>query len=71
MLSNLESVRREKGITLADMADLLHLRYQTVSDKISGVSDFKFGEALKLQRKFFPEYDLIFLFSPEPEKQTT
>lgn len=67
MLSNLEAVRKEKGITLADMADTLHVRYQTVSDKISGKADFKFQEALEIQNKYFPEYDLVFLFSKNKE----
>lgn len=63
MLSNLEKVRREKDVTLVDMADLLKVRYQTISEKISGKSDFKFGEALLIQETFFPEYDLVYLFS--------
>lgn len=63
MLENLEKARKEKNVTLADMADAIHVRYQTVSDKINGESDFKFNEALLIQKKFFPEYDLIYLFS--------
>lgn len=69
MLSNLEKVRKEKNVTLADMADVLHLRYQTVSDKISGKADFKFQEALKIQNKYFPEYDLVFLFTKDKNQQ--
>lgn len=64
MLNNLEKVRKEKGVSLVDIADLLHVRYQTVSDKINGNSDFKFGEAILIQETFFPEYELKFLFDP-------
>lgn len=53
MLNNLEKLRKERGVTLVDMADLLHVRYQTVSDKISGISDFKFQEAVLIQQNFF------------------
>ena len=60
---NVGEVRREKQVTLVDMADLLGVKYQTISDKIDGRSDFKFGEALLNQEKFFPEYELKFLFS--------
>lgn len=71
MLKNLETLRKERGVTLVDMADLLHVRYQTVSDKISGISDFKFQEAVLIQKNFFPEFDLVYLFSKDvQEKQT-
>ena len=63
MLSNLESVRQEKNVTLVDIADLLGVKYQTVREKIDGKSDFKFSEAMLIQEKFFPEYEIKFLFS--------
>ncbi|WP_414838906.1 XRE family transcriptional regulator [Carnobacterium sp. TMP28] len=68
MLSNLEEVRKKKNVTLVDMADLLGVRYQTISDKIYGKSDFKFSEALVIQEKFFPEYEIKFLFSEKINK---
>ncbi|MGV3042813.1 XRE family transcriptional regulator [Staphylococcus rostri] len=70
MLSNLEKVRKQNNVTLVDMADLLGVRYQTVSDKISGLSDFKFGEALLIKNTFFPEYEIEFLFSTEKNLST-
>ncbi|WP_421429888.1 hypothetical protein [Lactiplantibacillus plantarum] len=54
MLNNLNNVRKEKNVSLVDIADLLNVRYQTVADKINGKSSFKFTEALKIQEKFFP-----------------
>ncbi|MDV2911061.1 helix-turn-helix transcriptional regulator [Pediococcus acidilactici] len=69
MLENLEKVRKEKGITLVDLADLLHVRYQTVREKIDGQSSFKFDEAIKIQETFFPEYELKFLFEPNVPTQ--
>ena len=45
MLKNFNDIRKEKKVSLVDLADLLEVRYQTVADKINGVSDFKFGEA--------------------------
>lgn len=70
MLNNLEKVRKQKNVTLADMADVLGLRYQTVADKIAGEYDFKFGEAVKLKNTFFPEYDLTYLFTASEEVAT-
>ncbi|RAI79704.1 XRE family transcriptional regulator [Macrococcoides goetzii] len=65
MLTNLEKVRKEKNVSLVDIADVLKVRYQTVSDKINGKSDFKFGEAIIIKNEFFPEYDIEFLFAKE------
>ncbi|HES3276647.1 TPA: helix-turn-helix transcriptional regulator [Streptococcus pyogenes] len=64
---NIDKARKEKGIAIVDMADFLGVRSQTVSDKIQGIYDFKFPEAVSLQREFFPEYDLEYLFSPAVE----
>lgn len=71
MLKNFNDIRKEKKVSLVDLADLLEVRYQTVADKINGVSDFKFGEALLIKNKYFPEYDIEYLFEKEKERQTT
>ncbi|MGX0147366.1 XRE family transcriptional regulator [Staphylococcus hominis] len=71
MLKNFNDIRKEKKVSLVDLADLLEVRYQTVADKINGVSDFKFGEALLIKNKYFPEYDIEYLFEKEKEQQTT
>ncbi|HFU4450947.1 TPA: XRE family transcriptional regulator [Streptococcus suis] len=60
---NIDSVRREKNIAIVDIADFLGVRAQTVSDKIKGRYPFTFNEALEIQRHFFPEYELGYLFS--------
>jgi transcriptional regulator with XRE-family HTH domain len=62
---NLEKIRKEKGVSLTDIADLLDLKSSTVREKIDGKSDFKFGEAKMIKETFFPEYDMIFLFTNE------
>ncbi|MCG1174816.1 XRE family transcriptional regulator [Staphylococcus epidermidis] len=71
MLKNFNDIRKEKKVSLVDLADLLEVRYQTVADKINGISDFKFGEALLIKNKYFPEYDIEYLFEKEKERQTT
>lgn len=70
MLKHFDNIRKEKKVSLVDLADLLGVRYQTVADKINGVSDFKFGEALLIKNEYFPEYDIEFLFAKENEKVT-
>ena len=68
MLNNLETARETKKITLAQIGALLGVRYQTVSDKIRGISGFSFDEAAMIRRTFFPEYDLEYLFAKEQEE---
>ena len=66
-MKNIEYIRKEKVISLVDIADCLHLKSQTVREKISGDSDFKFGEALKVQQTFFPEFDIVYIFQERKE----
>lgn len=66
-MKNIEEVRKNKGVTLVDIADLLGVSYRTVRDKIDGVSDFKFGETVAIKKAFFPEYELEYLFSERVE----
>lgn len=58
MLKNFNDIRKEKKVSLVDLADLLEVRYQTVADKINGVSDFKFGEALLIKMNIFQSMTL-------------
>lgn len=67
-MKNIELVRKEKNVSLVDIADLLGVRYQTVRSKINGDSDFTFGETVTIKKTFFPEYELEYLFS---ERQTS
>ncbi|AIK72291.1 DNA-binding protein [Streptococcus agalactiae] len=66
-MKNIEYIRKEKGVSLVDIADCLQLKSQTVREKINGDSDFKFGEALKVQQTFFPEFDIVYLFKERKE----
>lgn len=63
MGKNLEIIRKRKEVSLTDMADLINVKSQTIREKIDGKSDFKFGEALLIRNTFFPEYDMVYLFS--------
>lgn len=61
---NIDIARKEKGISIVDIADYLSVRSQTVSDKLKGKYPFTFQEAMLVQEKFFPEYELKYLFTP-------
>lgn len=62
-MKNIEQIRKQKDISLVDIADLLGVKYQTVRSKINGETDFTFGEAANVWKTFFPEYDFLYLFS--------
>lgn len=62
-MKNIEEIRKSKGVTLVDIADLLAVDYRTVRSKINGVTDFSFGETVAIKKAFFPEYELEYLFS--------
>lgn len=66
-MKNIEEIRKSKGVTLVDIADLLGVDYRTVRSKINGVTDFGFGETVAIKKAFFPEYELEYLFSERVE----
>lgn len=66
-MKNIEEIRKSKGVTLVDIADLLQVDYRTVRSKINGVTDFSFGETVAIKKAFFPEYELEYLFSERAE----
>lgn len=68
MLHNLEKARLEKEITKAELGDLLKVKYQTITSKIEGKTSFTFDEALLIQKEYFPEYELTYLFGKEKQK---
>ncbi len=65
MYSNLYMIMRQKGITFKQISELLGCKYQTVSDKVNGLTEsgFTCDEAIKLKNVFFPEYEFAFLFT--------
>ena len=64
MYSKLLEAMKRKKITITQIANLLNCRIATVSDKINGTVEkgFYFDEAFKIQKVFFPEYSLEYLF---------
>ena len=62
MYYNLVKEMKIKSISKKDIATLLGLRYATVLDKFSGKSRFFYDEAKKVKDKYFPEFDIEYLF---------
>lgn len=68
MLRNLKAEMVRNNIKTKDIAELLGVRDATVYDKLNGHYDFSFNEALTIKRKFFPKYDLEYLFDNQENK---
>lgn len=64
MYSKLIEAMKTKKVTATQIANMLDCRIATVSDKINGTVEkgFYFDEAVKIQKVFFPEYALEYLF---------
>ena len=62
----LEAMKLEK-VTFLQMGELLDCRYQTVSDIANGVTKkgFYYEDACKIQKVFFPKYNMEYLFKRE------
>lgn len=67
LLSNLKAEMARKNIKGKDIALFLGVRDATVYDKMNGHYGFTFYEALAIKHRFFPEYDLEYLFNKETE----
>lgn len=69
MYNNLEAEIVRKRINKQDIAKEIGRTYRTLNLKIAGKYPFTYDEALAIQEKFFPEYDLKKLFKKfEPKK---
>ena len=62
MLCNLKAEMARKKIMCRDLANLLGINPTTISAKINCRSQFTFEEAQKIQRGFFPDLELQYLF---------
>lgn len=63
MCKNLIAEMARADITNGDIASYLGVHANTISNKINGKSKFSIEEAFKIKARFFPEIDLIYLFS--------
>lgn len=62
---NLKGEIAKKGITQLEIAKLLKIHTNTVTNKINGESSFSIEEAFEIKKAFFPEMDLAYLFNSD------
>lgn len=69
MYSNLIIAMKKKGITAKQIAELLHCRQATISDKINGKREcgFYYEEAERIKKVFFSEYEIGYLFNRDSD----
>lgn len=66
---NLRAEMARKRITIAEMADYIGVTRDTLGSKLSGKRPINLDEALRIARKFFPEYDVYYLFKELIEEE--
>ncbi|MEN2464966.1 XRE family transcriptional regulator [Ornithinibacillus sp. JPR2-1] len=69
MYDNLNAEMVRHGVTKAELARFLKLRYATVLDKLNGKSRFYFDEAYKIKQKFFPHLSIEYLFYVDEQQE--
>ena len=62
MYKNLQAVMKNEGVTNREVGNYLGLHENTVGNKIMGKSPISIEEAFKIKERFFPLYELQYLF---------
>ena len=62
MRAYLEYRMKQENVSRADIQNLLGVSEKTVRNKLSGETDFTWGEVRKIRNNFFPKYDFKKLF---------
>ncbi len=62
-MKNLKSEMIKYGVTNVDIKNLLGCSDRTVTNKLSGETDFTIPEAIKIRNTFFPGLKLEYLFA--------
>lgn len=68
MYSNLKFEMERKNITRKEIAKLLGIELTSLSSRIDGNEFFKFHEALKIQKNYFPDIAMEYLFESDKKK---
>ena len=61
--ANLRAEMARQKLTLKMISEKIHMNRDTLSRKLSGKSPLYLDEAFKVQKTFFPEKDVEYLFS--------
>lgn len=56
----------KRKITKEDLSKLLNIHWNSVANKINGLSPFTVEEAMKIRNTYFPEWKIEELFKKDP-----
>ena len=62
MFSNLRAEMARKNLTIIHMAKSINMNRDTLGKKLSGKSPLYLDEAFEINKKFFPETTITYLF---------
>lgn len=62
MFTNLNILMINNKVDTADLANELNTTERVICSRLSGVTEFKLDEMLKIKKKFFPDYTLDQIF---------
>ncbi|MDR7870346.1 MAG: helix-turn-helix transcriptional regulator [Tissierellaceae bacterium] len=65
MFPNLRAEMARKNIKAANLAEVLNISYDSVSNKMNGKTDFTRAEIFKIRDNCFPDLMLEYLFETE------
>lgn len=63
MYGNLRNELNKKNISQKAVAELIECTEKTISNKISGDTDFTIAEAISIRKNLLPEFNMDYLFS--------
>lgn len=68
---NLEAEMKRYGISRKDIAQLLGVSYSTVHSRFNGTSQWLYEECVAIQKEYFPNSELDYLFDVQNERIQT
>lgn len=68
---NLENELARKEIPKNDIAKALGIKMSTADRKLKGCYPFSLDEALKIQKNFFPQCEIKYLFATEKKGKSS
>jgi transcriptional regulator with XRE-family HTH domain len=68
MFPNIRAEMARNGLTASAMAEKLNLNERTLGNKLSGKSEFTWGEVNRIRSLFFPTCSLEYLFERVDQK---
>ncbi len=65
-MKNLSAEMSRHGVKNTDIKNLLNCSERTVTNKLTGSSEFSVSEAMQIRDAFFPGMRIEYLFAPQP-----